>query len=244
MRSNSVLTAGLLLITAATVSAQAEVLVGTDWAENIVSEREAISGRTLDPTYRENLVRDIAVMPAAQLENNLNGSKSEAAPPTNLLFNPVVPCRIIDTRNWDRGKLITGSPIRVFAAGLGPGYSYSRQGGSEADCGIPFGPAKAVMMNITTTQWDGRGNINAWPYHPSEPLQPLASVANFGAVTGVSAIANALSIAICDPAEAEDNCGGGDLFFQANGSGTHLVVDIMGYYSEAPSNSTPAQLEK
>ncbi len=184
------------------------------------------------------MVRELAARPAAQINDYIPIDREEVTQPTNLLFNPVVPCRIVDTRNWE--KLEAGVPRPIYAANQG----YGAQGGHEADCGIPYGGTKAVMVNVTTTQWDGRGSINAWPYDPSKTEQPLASIANFGPVTGMSAIANAMSLAICDTRQSVDDCAGGDLFFQANGSGTHLVIDVVGYYTEAASIFGPARAEQ
>ncbi len=49
MRLISLVSTGLMMLAAATVCAEDEVLVGADWAETIISEKETSSGRMLDP---------------------------------------------------------------------------------------------------------------------------------------------------------------------------------------------------
>lgn len=193
-------------------------------------------GAVIRPRHRARLKQGLADQPAVEATSTLIGEALVAATANDLAFNPVVPCRIVDTRKWT--ALTAGVPRQVYASG----FDYSGQGGSDEDCGIPFGPTKAVMLNITTTGWDGRGNVNAWPYDPSNPPQPLSSIANFGQVAGLSAIANGISVPICDIDIAEDNCEGGDLFFQANGSNTNLVVDIVGCYTKLPGELNAGQV--
>ena len=127
---------------------------------------------------------------------------------TNLLYFPVSPCRIIDTRS---ASPITGGTQRdFFAAGL---------------CGIPYPAAKAVMMNITATQATGPGYLRAfaWP-----EAVPTAAVLNYGIIPGLNAIGNAAIIPICD----------NDIQFCTAhlsiwvSKTTHVVVDVMGYFRQ------------
>ncbi len=63
----------------------------------------------------------------------------------DLVFTPVTPCRIVDTRSATAGAIIGGS-TRFFDM---DGSNFSAQGGFSGSCGITFGVARAVAMTIT-----------------------------------------------------------------------------------------------
>ncbi len=145
--------------------------------------------------------------------NDVNGVLGAAG--GDLVFTPVVPCRIIDTR-IEGGRLTPGTPRDFEVAGALGG-----QGGAP-NCGVPEGPAIAVALNFVAVAPAGNGNMRAWPF--GQPV-PIASVINY--TTGVN-IANGFVIGICDPAVAL--CGK-DFVVRADVSGTDLVVDVMGYFT-------------
>src|SRR5258706_1550595 len=76
-----------------------------------------------------------------------------------LVYPPVAPCRIIDTRL--AGGPIAGGTTRSFRV---TGTDLSAQGGSATGCGIPSGPATAAVINFVAVSPRG-------PRDP--PLTPL-----------------------------------------------------------------------
>jgi hypothetical protein len=154
--------------------------------------------------------------------------------PIALGYVPITPCRLVDTR------LIGGSPgtplqpalpqdFRVTASNL------SNQGGNAAGCGVP-GTATSAMVNIVAVFPTGPGYFGVWAYPSPAPASPT-SVLNFGAVSGLPAIANAIAIPTCDANTATCYY---DFTVVARGSSTHLVVDVVGYFGPAVVDSSGA----
>jgi len=131
----------------------------------------------------------------------------------DMVYTPVAPCRIVDTRVI--GGIVVNGSQRNWDM---DGSNFSSQGGSSTDCGIPFGVAQAVAMNITVTQPSGPGYVTAWRYVSA---RPLASVLNF--VTGQT-VANSTII--------PTNPGGGaDFSVYVAGGNAHMVIDVIGYFA-------------
>ena len=69
----------------------------------------------------------------------------------DLVYTPVTPCRIADTR-------IAGGPIdpnssRLFDVDANAAPWFTTQGGVNGSCGIPFGVARAVAMTCSNATW-------------------------------------------------------------------------------------------
>jgi hypothetical protein len=129
------------------------------------------------------------------------------APPGK--FTPVTPCRVVDTRG---GAPFTGG---AFLPSESRDYQFSAAG---APCnGIPA-TAQALSLNITVTQTAGPGFISAYPRNGAP--NPLVSTVNY--VAGQS-IANAAIVATDSSGFITLLCGV---------SGTHVIVDVNGYYAE------------
>ena len=136
---------------------------------------------------------------------------SEYGKRKDLVYNSVTPCRIVDTRisQGGSGPISSGTQRNFVATGL---------------CGVPHGPAKALMINIVATNVTGMGNLRAFPY-PN--LKPFAASLNYGSIPGLNAISNAAVIPICNtdlyPCPV-------DLSIWVSTT-TDVVVDIMGYFA-------------
>ena len=76
----------------------------------------------------------------------------------DLVYTPVTPCRIVDTRAAVAGAL-AGGVVRLFDA---DGSSFTAQGGGSTGCGIPLGVAQAVTMTIVAVLPAGPGHLTAW----------------------------------------------------------------------------------
>jgi hypothetical protein len=136
----------------------------------------------------------------------------------DLVYTPVTPCRIIDTRSAgaDAGILNAGS-TRSF---LGWNGSYTVQGGDNTDCNLPFSTNNAaIVVNFTVVSPNAAGYITAFP---ADAAQPLAVTLNFGAgeVKGNNAFLKL-------------NQTSGQVDFNVySTAATHLVADVVGYYAK------------
>lgn len=146
---------------------------------------------------------------------------------SDLVYTPVTPCRIMDTRNAgaDSGMLAAGS-TRSF---LGWNGSYTVQGGENTDCNLPFSTDNAALvLNFTAVNPGSAGFITAYP---AGAAQPLAATLNFGAgeVKGNNAFLKL-------------NQTSGQVDFNVySTSATHLVADVMGYYAKPVSLGSPSR---
>lgn len=135
----------------------------------------------------------------------------------DLVFTPVTPCRIVDTRNAGAGGPITGGTSRAF---IGWGNNYTAQGGSATNCGLPFTTnIAAISINLVAVSPAGDGYLTAWPVGTT---QPTASNLNY--VTG-NVLANSAILKISQAGGATD----WNLYTQAT---THVVADVTGYYAK------------
>ena len=142
---------------------------------------------------------------------------------TALGFNTLPPCRVVDTRLSAGGILLAAVP-QAFSLRSG---NLSSQGGNPAGCGVP-GTATGAMLNFTATQPAAQGFILAWAYGSA---QPASSILNYGPVPQLSAIANGIGLAICNPYAGSCPL---DLNVVAGAASTHLIVDVVGYFGPAP----------
>lgn len=128
----------------------------------------------------------------------------------DLVYSPVTPCRIVDTRFG--GGALNGT--RSFDV---DGSNFTAQGGSATGCGIPYGVASAVAMTITVTGTLGGGYVTVWQLLAA---QPLSSVLNYA--TGEN-IANTTIVPVLSGAGVDFN------LYSSNT--TDVVIDVAGYFS-------------
>ncbi|HVR97913.1 MAG TPA: hypothetical protein VMW27_14945 [Thermoanaerobaculia bacterium] len=152
-------------------------------------------------------------------------AKALGSSETELLFVPVAPCRIIDTRL--AGGPIGANQTRAFeVAGTA---NFAAQGGAASGCGIPLGAsdplAPAVVINFIAVAPGGPGDLRAWEF--GQPA-PNASVINYANVTGLN-IANGVIVPIAGVSTLDK-----DLNIVADVSGTHVVADVTGYFTRFP----------
>jgi Chaperone of endosialidase len=140
----------------------------------------------------------------------------------NLLFTSIQPCRVFDTRVHG-DPLVAGAP-RGFTV-VGDSSDFANQGGHPGGCGIPgfLGgnpQVQAVIINLVAVTPASQGELMAWP---SDQPEPLASILNF--TPAEVALANGVVIPVRQDHE------GGDITILAGGSGTHVLGDVLGYFS-------------
>ena len=152
-------------------------------AESVVALRESAMGRSFDPVYRASLKNALATLPTTQLESlQYAGSEGSLEPDAigdssaDLIYTPVTPCRVFDTRSSTAGILVGDTQRNFFVAG---NTGFANQGGNSGGCGIPYGPATSVMINFVAVAPTGAGNLRAWAVANPQPAAPLAAVMNF-----------------------------------------------------------------
>ena len=167
---------------------------------------EFISADEVATTIEQGLVDDISAGPNDE----------------DLVFTPVKPCRIFDSRK-------TCSACGVFTPGARREfYVYgttviANQGGKAAGCTSPRGEPSAVHINVTAVPQAGQGHFGVFPANVGPPN---ASLVNYK--TGVQNIANAATI------KTYFQAGAREIEVINRFGSSHLVIDVMGYYYAAP----------
>ena len=139
-------------------------------------------------------------------------------PAPELVYTPITPCRIVDSRTAAGGTPAGGATRNWLAAN--PGGNFTAQGGSATNCGIPIKPT-ALAVNITIFQ-NGAGPafLVAWPFN-----QPKPTSATLNWVTANTQLANSAIIPLCIGAGCTSDF---SMFFTTT---TNVVIDAVGYLS-------------
>lgn len=140
----------------------------------------------------------------------------------DVVFTPVPPCRIVDTRVF--GGPIAADGGRSFVAVNA--NSFASQGGAASNCGTLGLSATAVAVNVTAVAPEAAGWTIVYPFGT---VQPTASSINYAAGAVVN---NALTVQVPNPFAIRDFT----IFSKAR---SHYVVDIVGYF--APPVATALQ---
>lgn len=134
----------------------------------------------------------------------------------DLVFTPLTPCRIVDTREPGAGGTIPAGTARGFKAW---GASFAAQGGSATDCGIPQTTnVAALALNLVAAYPAADGWIAAYPFGGT---LPNSSSLNY--VAG-AVVANGATVKVSQTSLAND----WNLHTVAT---THFIADVLGYYS-------------
>jgi hypothetical protein len=135
-----------------------------------------------------------------------------------LVYTPIVPCRIVDTRAGAGGFFAPGASRNWLASN--PAGTFAAQGGSNSNCGIPV-KAAAVTVNFTVFNTGaGPAFVTAWPFN--QP-QPGTATLNWTAVS--SQVANGAILPLCTGAGCTAD------FSVFSSSATDMVVDVVGYFT-------------
>lgn len=144
------------------------------------------------------------------------GGKALGDPGQDLVYVPVTPCRILDTRI--AGGPIAANSFRDFD--ITDVVRFAPQGGDTSNCNVgDKGSFAAAALNITVVAPNAAGYITAFPYLAS---QPTAATLNYVA----GDIRNGLAIVRLDQSAAPYE------FSVYSFAQTHLVADIVGYFRE------------
>jgi hypothetical protein len=207
-----------------------------------VIEREARSFvRSLSDEQVDALLRDGEV-DAATRPRNISAVAAEGEALQNvtsqalgsdrsdLLFVPVAPCRIIDTRLPGAGGLLAPGPSGIRHFEVAGTTGFESQGGKPGGCGIPLGAstplAAAAVINFVAVGPQGPGHLRAWEFNQTPPN---ASIINFTNVSGLN-IANGVIVPIAGVASVDK-----DLSIDGSTSATFVVADVTGYFTRFPA---------
>ncbi len=142
-------------------------------------------------------------------------SVQSATPAPDGLYNPLVPARILDTRNGTGG----------FSQPVGPGQTISIQVAGRG--GVPASGVVAVIMNVTATQPTAASFLTMYP---AGDLRPLASNLNF--VPGQT-VPNRVVVKL--------GTAGQVTVFNPFGS-VHVVGDVSGWFTDASNPAATGSL--
>jgi hypothetical protein len=142
------------------------------------------------------------------------GYYTTTAPPGGGRFTPLTPTRLLDTRSGigragSTAPVAAGQSIDLTVVGVG---------------GVPSTGVSGVALNVTVDQPTGTGFVTTWPAGQG---RPNASTHNF--VPGLTAANLVL---------AKVGAGGKVSIFNSAGS-THLVADVIGYFSSSGGAFVP-----
>ncbi|HEX7134615.1 MAG TPA: hypothetical protein VF228_18725 [Iamia sp.] len=132
------------------------------------------------------------------------------ASPTESMFVPITPCRIVNTQN-SAGDIDAGE-LRSYKTN----GNTSEQGGAAA-CGIPAS-ATALELSVSAVSAKGPGYLRV---HPAGVATPTATFLNYGPGQNLT---NAGTVQVRPGANVTN------LSVRAFESDTHVVIDALGYY--------------
>lgn len=198
-------------------------------AADINNLRNAVGRDTFEGAMAElggagaKLTDDRAIDVLAAANGRPPTPKALGALNNDLVYTPVAPCRILDTRNVAAGAIASNSTRNFVAFGVS---SFASQGGSATNCGVNPLAATAVAINLTAVTPATAGYATAYPFGTA---QPLAASINYGAGAIVN---NALIVQTPNPISSFD-------FTVYTFAQSHYVADIVGYF--APPVATALQ---
>jgi hypothetical protein len=203
--------------------------------ESVIRADAARIAASLTPARRHELLAGTLlpgelVIPERRIRRQSSDLRSLSAAvlgdaKSELLFVPVAPCRVIDTRR-SGGSLAAGTQRDFVVSGTD---DFPAQGGAAGGCGIPTGAllplASAVAINFIAVGPLAPGNLRAWEF--GQPI-PNASVVNYSNVAGLN-IANGVIVPI-----AGVDWQPHDITVRADVGATHVVADVTGYFTRFP----------
>lgn len=183
----------------------------------------------MEPTFKKAEIQNVENAASAQsfdaMTLALMGSPSPSArgnvspkalgnAGTDLVYTPIVPCRVVDTR-LSEGRL-AARQTRSYKATTTT--DFVTQGGAASNCGIPLN-ASVVVAKVTATRVQLPGYLTIYPSNES---QPLAAALNYEPNEDTG---NEVHVKLCRPGCVEQ-------FSVFTYEAVDVVVDINGYFME------------
>jgi hypothetical protein len=154
------------------------------------------------------------------LSESTDTAKSLGEQNQDLVYTPVVPCTIVDTRN--AGGIVPSETVRAFDA-VNVGGTFIAQGGTtSSDCAIPLG-ARAIATSISIFSANNNGYVTL--YAQDTPL-PFSVTALFNDSAKVIYNDTSAIVPLC-----VQNCTNDKEFvYFTAGSATHVLINVVGYF--------------
>lgn len=153
------------------------------------------------------------------------GRKALGSTTGDLVFTPVTPCRIVDTRVAG-GPIAANSSRAFLGLAVSAGANFTSQGGSGTNCNVASVGASAIMINVTAVAPSGAGFATVYK---SGESRPLAASVNY---TVGAIVNNSVIVGVPNPLAITD-------FVVYTFAQSDYVVDIVGYFS--PPQATNLQ---
>ncbi|MEQ1512284.1 MAG: hypothetical protein ABL934_06335 [Lysobacteraceae bacterium] len=186
--------------------------------EGASAELSGVGMKLSDDQVIDTMARANLVSPVSRTQIV---AASLGAATNDLVYTPITPCRILDTRV--AGGAIAGNFSRDFNAVVGSGGNFSSQGGSATDCGGVAAGQAAAVINVTAVTPTGAGFATVYPFGST---RPLASSVNY---TAGAIVNNTVVTKLPNPLTTKD-------FSIYTFATSDFVADIVGYY--APPQAT------
>jgi len=152
---------------------------------------------------------------------------SPAKAQDDLIYVPVQPCRIVDTRN--AGDAIPANTFRNFRVS-GTVGELAVQGG-ESDCldpkaatGLKPLAISAYVLAVPATSSTSGGVLTAYPSDQLPPPVGTGSTVNFAAG---QIVGNTTNVTLCDPTGCPSD---GEFAILARSTDEDVVIDVQGYF--------------
>ena len=142
----------------------------------------------------------------------------------DLVYTPVTPCKIVDTRAGGGGFIPAGSTRNYQTYG-----NLGGQGGSN--CSSPRGEPSAVHISMVAVNPNGKGNLKAHPY---------GTASNRGLSINFAPIGTNLAVAGTVKVTRSDDY---DISISANFSGAHVQAQVLGYYYRVEKDDFKVRFE-
>lgn len=136
-------------------------------------------------------------------------------PPTDLVYTPVRPCRVLDTRAVGTDGYVRARRTRSFVAAQP--FDFATQGGEPGDCNLSSAHAWAVALTLTVVAPASAGYATVYPFGGTQPMTASLTYEADAVVTST------IITAVAGASEWADLT----LFSFAD---AHYVADIIGYF--------------
>ncbi len=143
---------------------------------------------------------------------------------SDLVYTPIAPCRIVDTRLTFAGAILSGTTQNFIGINAN---NYTSQGGSATNCGTLGVSATALMLTVTAATPSLAGYAVVYNYGAAKPADAISLQYAAGSVTSTS-----IPTQIPNPQAFAD-------FSIYSQSTSDFLVDIIGYF--APPIATALQ---
>lgn len=179
---------------------------------NLPDAGATVANLVVVPLGADGAVR-LFTQSGAHLVADVAGYVTDASAPAGSdgLFVPLDPARIADSREGQGlGRLEAQVEAELGLDGAG---------------GIPITGVDGVVVNLTVTEPDGPGFVTAWPAGAARPETSNVNVVEAGQTVAAAAIVTA---------------GEGSAMGLWSYSGSHLVVDVAGWFIATTPRSNPS----